>query len=283
MISRRMGALLTVLALALPALFLSLPALAQAVGQPEPWQLGMSPGYSPLKHRLHDFHDLMMWVITGIVIFVFVLLAIIIVRFNARANPTPSKTTHNTTIEVVWTVVPALILLAIAVPSFRLLYFLDRAPDAEMTVKVTGHQWYWSYEYPDQAIAYDSLIVQDSDLKPGQPRQLAVDNNLVLPVGTKVRILVGSQDVMHSWLVPTLGLQVYATPGRTNEIWVEVDTPGIFYGQCNQICGVNHGFMPIAVQGIPKDEFPAWLEEAKKKFAKSDDGAGAGRLASAAQ
>jgi cytochrome c oxidase subunit 2 len=265
------------------SLALFLPAVALgATGAPEPWQMNMTGGFSPTKHRLNDFHDLLLVVITAIVIFVFLLLAYIIVRFNARSNPVPSTTTHHTMLEVAWTLIPVLILVGVAIPSFKLLYFLDRAPDAELTIKVAGHQWYWSYEYPDQGgLTFDSAYVADSDLQPGQPRQLTVDNPLVLPVGTKVRILVASTDVMHSWLVPPLGVQMYATPGRTNETWVQVDEEGMFYGQCNQICGVNHGYMPIAIQGVAKDKFPAWIEEAKKKFAQSGDTPGSTRLADA--
>lgn len=273
---KRFGAWVLSLALLLPV------AAFGATGQPEPWQMMMSPGFSPTKHRLTDFHDLLLVIITGIVIFVFLLMAFIIVRFNARANPVPSTTTHHTGLEIAWTLLPVLVLVGIAVPSFKLLYYMDRAPDAEITIKVTGHQWYWSYEYPDQgSLTFDSTYVADSDLQPGQPRQLTVDNPLVLPIGTKVRILVSSTDVMHSWLVPPLGVQMYATPGRTNEAWVEVDEEGIFYGQCNQICGVNHGYMPIAIQGVAKDKFPGWVQDAKKKFAQNGDAAGATRLADA--
>jgi cytochrome c oxidase subunit 2 len=210
-------------------------------------------------------------------------MAYIAVRFNAKANPVASTTTHHTLLEVAWTLIPILILMGIAIPSFKLLYYLDRTPKAEMTVKVTGHQWYWSYTYADSdALTFDSTIVADEDLKPGDLRQLTVDNALVLPVGTKVRILVESTDVMHSWLVPPLGVQMYATPGRTNETWVEVSEEGTFYGQCNQICGVNHGYMPIMIQGIAKDKFPGWVEAAKKKYANNDGAAASTQLADAA-
>ncbi|MCC7046525.1 MAG: cytochrome c oxidase subunit II [Alphaproteobacteria bacterium] len=236
--------------------------------QPVPWGLGFQDPASPVKLAMHHFHNMLLAVITLISLFVLALLAWVVIRFRAERNPTPSRTTHNTLIEVVWTVVPVLILVIIAIPSFRLLYFLDRNPDAEMTVKVTGYQWYWGYEYPDNGgFKYESRLIPDEELKPGQKRLLDVDNRLVLPVGTTVRILVAGNDVMHSWFVPSLGVQHYATPGRTNESWVKVEKEGVYYGQCNQICGVNHGFMPIAVEGVSKEAFQKWVEEAKTKYA----------------
>jgi cytochrome c oxidase subunit II len=245
-----------------------------AAGGPLPWEMNMRTGPSPVREKMVEMHDLLLVIITAITLFVLGLLVYVVVKFNHKSNPTPSTTTHNTTIEVIWTVVPVLILLVIAVPSFRLLYFLDKTQDAEMTVKVIGHQWYWEYQYPDHDdLRFDSYIVADNELKPGEPRLLTVDNRIVLPVGANVRILVTSQDVMHSWLIPSLGLQIYATPGRANETWVKVTEPGVYYGQCNQICGVNHGFMPIMVEALPKEQFTAWVAEAKKKFADAAPGA----------
>jgi len=235
---------------------------------PEPWQLGLQPAASPVQERITGLHDLLLVIITTITIFVFVLLVYTIWRFRASRNPAPTRTAHNTMIEVVWTVVPVLILVVIAFPSFKLLYFQDRAEDAEMTIKVVGHQWYWSYEYPDYGdVKFDSYMLQPEDLKPEQKRLLEVDNRLVVPAGTNVRVLVAGSDVIHSWFVPSLGVQIYAMPGRLNETWMNVEKPGIYYGQCNQICGVNHAYMPIAVEALPKEEFARWLEEAKKKFA----------------
>lgn len=236
--------------------------------EPHPWGINLQPSATPVKDAMHDFHGMLLVVITLITLFVMVLLAYVILRFRASRNPNPSKTTHNTLIEVVWTVVPVLILVIIAIPSFRLLYFLDRNPDAEMTIKVVGHQWYWAYEYPDQeSIKFDSYLIPDSDLKPGQRRLLEVDNRLVLPVNTTIRVLVTGNDVMHSWFIPALGIQNYAMPGRTNESWIRLEREGVYYGQCNQICGVNHGFMPIAVEGVSKEAFQRWVAEAKTKFA----------------
>ncbi len=240
-------------------------ALAAA---PEPWQLGMQTPASETKQRFHSLHDLLLVIITLITLFVLALLIYAMVRFRASKHPTPTRTAHNTTIEILWTVVPVLILVIIAIPSFKLLYFADRTQKGDMTIKVVGHQWYWSYEYPDHGdIKFDSYIIQDADLKPGQKRLLEVDNRVVLPVGTNVRILVTGTDVIHSWLVPALGVQIYAMPGRVNETWMNIERPGVYYGQCNQICGINHGYMPIAVEALPKADFERWIGEAKTKFA----------------
>jgi len=241
------------------------PALA---AEPKPWQLGFQEPASLVKIRIHDFHDFLLVVITLITIFVLGLMVYICVKFRKSANPTPSKTTHNTTLEVLWTVIPVVILVVIAVPSFKLLYYGDRTPNPEMTLKVVGHQWYWSYEYPDLGeVKFDSNIVADKDLKPGQKRLLEVDQPVVLPINTNVRVQFASTDVMHSWFLPSLGIQVYTTPGRLNEGWVNITKEGTYYGQCNQICGVNHAFMPIKIQALSKDAYAKWAEEAKKKFA----------------
>ncbi len=258
-------------------------AAMAAEGQPSPWQLGFQPAASLLKMRIDDLHNLLLVIITVITIFVMGLLGYVMWRFSASRNPNPSKTTHNTLIEVLWTVVPVMILVVIAVPSFRLLYYSDKAKDAEMTLKVVGHQWYWAYEYPDNGnFTFDSYIIPESDIKPGDGniRMLSVDNRAVIPVDTTVRVLITSADVMHSWYVPALALQKYAFPGRTNEIWVRATKEGVYYGQCNQICGVNHGYMPIAVEVVSKEKYVAWVADAKKKFA-AVDGASAVQLAAA--
>lgn len=251
----------------------TLMALAAGPGtaladKPVPWQLGFQAPVSEVAKRIDDFHDWLLIVITLISVFVLGLLGYVILRFNRNSNPTPSKTSHNTLVEIVWTVVPVIILVGIAIPSFKLLYFMDRAANAEMTLKIVAHQWYWSYEYPDHGdFKFDSYMVETKDLKPGQPRLLTTDNPVVLPVDTTVRILITSTDVMHSWFVSSLGVQEYSTPGRVNEKWVRITKEGTYYGQCNQICGVRHGFMPIQVQAVSKDAFAKWTEEAKKKFA----------------
>jgi cytochrome c oxidase subunit 2 len=250
---------------------------------PQPWQLGMQPSASPVKERIGSLHDFLLVLITVITIFVLALLVYVMVRFRASRNPVPTRTSHNTLLEVVWTVIPVLILVVIAIPSFKLLYYMDRTTEAEMTLKVVGHQWYWEYEYPDQGgLKFDSYMVAETDLKPGQQRLLEVDNRVVLPVDTNVRVLVAGTDVMHSWLVSSLGVQIYAVPGRTNETWVRVNKPGTYYGQCNQICGINHAYMPIAVEAVSKADFEKWVAQAKQKFAAAPSD-GALRVAAAAE
>ena len=237
------------------------------LGQPSPWELGLQQSASPVMDDIVWFHDFLLWVIAAIVLFVLALLVIVMVRFNARANPVPSRTTHNTFIEVVWTVVPVLILVAIAVPSFRLLFYELKVPKADVTVKATGKQWFWSYSYPDSKFEFDSLMVQDKDLKAGQLRLLSVDNEMVVPVNKVVRVLVTGADVIHSFSVPSFGIKIDAIPGRLNETWFKADREGMYYGQCSQLCGRDHAFMPIAVHVVSEAQYSAWLENAKKKFA----------------
>jgi cytochrome c oxidase subunit II len=249
------------------------PAAAQqAVGAPKNWQLGMQAPVTPVKERIHHFHDLLLVIITLISLFVLGLLVYVIWRFNEKRNPVPSRTSHNTLIEVLWTVVPVLILVIIAIPSFKLMYYMDKTEKADMTIKVTGHQWYWSYEYPDQGgFAFDSNMVPEKEAhEKGMRPLLDVDNRLVVPTNTNVRVLIAGTDVMHSWFIPSFGVQMYAHPGHLNETWFNVTQEGVFYGQCNQICGVNHAFMPIAVEAVSKDKFDQWVADAKKKFAKAD-------------
>lgn len=239
-----------------------------ALGEAHPWQMGFQDAFSPVMEEIHQFHGLLLVIITTIVILVLALLGFIILRFNSKRNPVPSKTSHNTLLEVVWTIVPVIILVVIAIPSLKLLYHSGRTPQADMTLKVTGHQWYWTYNYPDHGdFSFDSIPVPEGDLKPGQPRLLAVDNPLVVPVGATVQVLVNSDDVIHSWAVPSLGLKKDATPGRTNETWFRADVPGVFYGMCSELCGVNHYFMPIEVHALVKADFDAWVAKAKEQFA----------------
>lgn len=242
-------------------------ALAQSTGQPHPWQLGLQAAASPVMADIIWFHDFLLYIITAITLFVLALLVIVMVKFNAKSNPVPSRTTHNTLIEVVWTVVPVLILVAIAVPSFRLLFFQLKVPQAEVTVKATGKQWFWSYQYPDANFEFDSLMTQTKDLKPGQPRLLAVDNEMVVPVNKVVHLLTVGADVIHSWAVPAFGVKIDSIPGRVNEAWFKADRVGTYYGQCSQLCGRDHAFMPIAVRVVSDQDYAAWLEGAKKRFA----------------
>jgi cytochrome c oxidase subunit 2 len=290
-------------------LLLAAWAGAALADQPREWQLNLQESASPLMDRIHSFHNLLLYIIFGVSAFVLVLLVWVIIRYNARANPTPSKTTHNTLIEVVWTVVPILILVVIAVPSFRLLYYSDKATEATVTIKARGHQWYWSYIYEasyevdaqgkpvlkegkpvdrlDKArFVFESRIAcrganSDTDKKNcadferahgRKPvRLLDVDNEIVIPVGTQVRVLVQGMDVIHSFAMPAMGSKVDANPGRINETWIYAKKPGMYYGQCSELCGADHGFMPIAVRAVPRDEYEKWLEEAKKKFDKIEE------------
>ena len=235
---------------------------------PRPWEMGLQTAHSPVELNVHSLHTLVTWLMVAVVVFVAALLGYVIWKFNAKRHPVASRTSHNTILEVAWTVLPVLILVIIAIPSFRLVYFEDRARDVDLTIKVTGHQWYWEYAYPDSDnLHFDSYMVQDEDLKPGQMRHLAVDNQLVVPAGRNIRILTTGADVIHSFFIPSLGVQRYAIPGRTIETWMKVDKPGDYYGECNQICGTNHSVMPISVHAVTDDEYKTWLEQAKVKFA----------------
>jgi cytochrome c oxidase subunit II len=247
---------------------------AQAgLGQPSDWQMGLQQAATPVMDDVVWFHSFLLWIITGIVLFVLVLLVVVMVKFNARANPTPSLTTHNTLLEVAWTVLPVAILVIIAVPSFRILFYQLNTPPADLTVKVTGKQWFWTYSYPDNGkFEFDSLILSDKELKPGQPRLLAVDNEMVVPVNKTVRVQVTGDPigVIHAFAVPSFGIKIDAIPGRLNETWFKAEREGMYYGQCSQLCGRDHAFMPIAVRVVSDKEYSAWLDQAKKKFANDD-------------
>jgi len=240
-------------------------------GHPTPWQLGLQSSASPVMTDIIWFHDYLLWLIAAIVLFVLVLLIVVLIKFNAKANPVPSRTTHNTFIEVIWTVVPVLILTAVAVPSFRLLFLQLNVPPAEVTIKATGKQWFWTYSYPDAKFEFDSLMVAEKDLKPGQPRLLTVDNEIVVPVNKVVRVLTTGADVIHAFAVPSFGIKIDAIPGRINETWFKATREGMYYGQCSELCGKDHAFMPIAIRVLSQEKYAAWLAEAKKKFAAKDE------------
>ncbi len=264
---------LSAIAGAAGALLASAGAALAGVGQPSPWELGLQDAGSPVMADIISFHNFLLWIITAISGFVLLLLLIVIVRFNARANPTPSRTTHNTLLEVVWTIVPVIILILIAVPSFRLLFLQLDEPKPDITVKATGKQWFWSYNYPDNGnFEFDSLIVADKDLKPGQPRLLTVDNEMVVPVNKIVHVLVTGADVIHSFAVPSFGIKIDAVPGRLNETWFKATAVGIYHGQCSELCGKDHAFMPITVRVVNDNDFTAWVGQAKKNYG-SNDGA----------
>ena len=248
----------------------AVPALAQeAKGLAEPWQLGLQGGVTPNMNELSVFHDyILLPIIAAISLLVLALLIWVMVRFNEKANPVPSRTTHNTMIEVIWTIVPILILAVIAVPSLRLLAHQRDIPEADMTIKVTGHQWYWSYEYPDEeGLAFDSVMLEDDELTEGQHRLLEVDNQVVVPVGKTVRIIATADDVIHSWAVPAFGIKIDTIPGRLNEAWFQATQTGTFYGQCSELCGIRHAFMPIKVTVMSEADYATWLEGAKAEFA----------------
>jgi cytochrome c oxidase subunit II len=246
-------------------------AALAGLGQPSEWQVGLQQSATPVMDNIVWFHDFLLYIITAITAFVLALLVIVITRFNARANPAPSRTTHNTLIEVMWTIVPIIILLIIAVPSFKLLFFQLNIPAADMTVKATGKQWYWSYSYPDNGpFEFDSLMLRESDRKEGQPRLLAVDNEMVVPVNKTVRVITTGADVIHAFAVPSFGIKIDAIPGRINETWFKATREGVYYGQCSELCGKDHAYMPIAVRVVSEQAFASWVEEAKKKYARDE-------------
>ena len=240
-----------------------------ALGQPVDWQLGFQDAGTPVMEDIVWFHDyLLLGIITAIALFVLVLLLIIMIRFNATRNPTPSRTTHNTLIEVLWTAIPVLILVVIAIPSFKLLFYQLNLPPADVTVKATGNQWFWSYTYPDNGnFEFNSILVPTDKLKPGQLRLLTVDNEMVVPVNKVVRVQTIGADVIHAFAVPSFGIKIDSVPGRLNETWFKATREGVYYGQCSELCGRDHAFMPIAVRVVSEQAFNAWVEDAKKKYA----------------
>jgi cytochrome c oxidase subunit 2 len=246
---------------ALAALVLAGTASA---AQPEPWQLGLQAPATPVMEQLTSFHNLLLVIITGITLFVLGLLVYVMVRFNAKRNPTPSRTSHNSLIEFVWTVVPVLILLVIAFPSFMLLFYMNEEVDPELTVVTTGYQWYWGYEYPDQQIGeFTSFMIPDEEIdeEAGQQRLLSVDNPLVLPVDTRVQVLVTAGDVLHSFAIPAAGIKTDAVPGRMNSTWLEFREEGTYYGQCSELCGTGHAYMPIEIEVVGREAFDDWVME----------------------
>jgi cytochrome c oxidase subunit 2 len=256
------------------ALVALLPAAALADGFPEPGQIGFQEAVTPIAHELQFFHNwILLPIITAICLFVLGLLMYVVLRFNEKANPVPAQISHHSGLEVAWTVMPVMILVVIAIPSFRLLTHQLTVPPADITMKVTGKQWYWTYTYPkDQGggFEFDSEMIQPADLKPGDIRQLSVDNEAVVPVGKVVLVQVTAADVLHSFTVPSFGIRVDATPGRLTETWFKAEREGIYYGQCSKICGKDHSDMPIAIRVVSEENYAAWLAEASKKFALKD-------------
>jgi cytochrome c oxidase subunit II len=259
--------------------FVATSALAAGTGLPEPWQMAMQTPVTELARDVHLFHTWLVWIITAISLFVLALLIAVVVKFNERANPVPTRTTHNTLIEVAWTIVPVLILVAIAIPSFRLLRAQLIIPNPDVVVKVTGHSWYWAYEYPqDQGGGFrlEQRIHADPNDQAkalpgpnGEPRLLAVDNEAVVPVNKVVKLQVTAGDVLHAFALPSFGLKLDAVPGRLNELWFKAEREGIYYGQCSELCGTYHAYMPIAIRVVSEERYAAWLAEAKQKFAET--------------
>ena len=259
----------TVLLLAAVALFAGGVAFA-GMGQPSPWQMGFQGSAAPTMDDITWFHNFVLWIIIAITVFVLALLLIIIVKFNAKANPTPSRTTHNTLLEVAWTVIPVVILVVIAIPSFRILFVQLNVPQSDLTIKATGNQWNWTYTYPDDKVEFTSIMLTDADrakVNPVPPRLLAVDNPIVVPVNKVVRVQVIGSDVIHAFAVPSFGVKIDAIPGRLNETWFKATREGTYYGQCSELCGKDHAFMPIEVRVLNEQAYAAWLADAKKKFA----------------
>jgi cytochrome c oxidase subunit 2 len=238
-----------------------------AVALPQNWGLSFQPANSPVMERIENFHTLLLYMITAICVFVLILLLIVVVRFNKRANPVPSKTHHNTLLEVAWTVIPVIILVIIAVPSFRLLYFEAGIPKPDVIIKAIGKQWFWTYEYTNAKFQFDSLgLSDDAAKKAGEPRLLGVDNVIVLPVGKVIEVDTTGADVIHSWALPQMGVKMDAVPGRINHTWFKADNVGTYYGECSELCGARHAFMPIEVKIVTQAEYEAWLATAKKKY-----------------
>ncbi len=247
---------------------------AQAeLGQPYKWQLGFQEQATAVGRQMASFHDFVLIIITAVTIFVVLLLAYVMWKFNEKANPVPSKTSHNTAIEVIWTIVPILVLLVITIPSFRLLFAQYDFPKSDVVIKATGNQWYWSYEYPDAGgMSFDALMLRDDDNKPikgpnGEPRTLAVDNFVVVPVNKNIELLITASDVIHAWAIPAFTIKVDAIPGRVIRTWFNADRIGTYYGQCSELCGKDHGYMPIAVKVVSQADYDAWLVKAKQEFA----------------
>jgi cytochrome c oxidase subunit 2 len=249
-------------------LFATIYTTGSLADQPKQWQLGFQDAASQSMREIVNFHNnLLLPVIIAISVFVLFLMIYTCIRFRASKNPNPSKTTHNVTVEVLWTLIPCLILIVMAVPSFKILYKQDTIPKVDLTIKAVGYQWYWGYEYPDENIIFESYMIKEENLKENQPRLLTVDNEVVVPVNKVVKVLITANDVLHAWALPSFGVKRDAVPGRINETWFKAEKVGTYYGQCSELCGIQHAFMPITVRVVTDEEYATWLAEAKMKFA----------------
>ena len=254
--------------LIISSFFITIEAFAD---QPKDWQLGFQNPASDGMRDIVNFHNnLLLPIIIAISVFVLFLMLYACVRFRASANPNPSKRTHNVTVEILWTLIPCLILIVMAVPSFKILYKQDTIPKADLTIKAVGYQWYWGYEYPDENIIFDSYMIEEKDLTADQPRLLSVDNEVVVPVNKVVKVLITANDVLHAWALPAFGVKRDAVPGRINETWFKAEKVGTYYGQCSELCGIKHAFMPITVKVVSEEDYQEWLSEARVKFAKEE-------------
>ena len=252
-------------------LFTILSTVEALANEPKNWQLGFQEAASQSMRDIVNFHDkLLLPIIVAISVFVLFLMAYACIRFRASRNPNPSTRTHNVAIEVLWTLIPCLILIVMAVPSFKILYKQDTIPKADVTVKAIGYQWYWGYEYPDENIIFESYMVEEKDLRADQPRLLAVDNEVIVPVNKVVKVLITANDVLHAWALPSFGVKRDAVPGRINETWFKAEKEGTYYGQCSELCGIKHAFMPITVKVVSEEDYQEWLSEARVKFAKDE-------------
>jgi cytochrome c oxidase subunit 2 len=243
-------------------------------GQAVPWQLGFQEAATPIMHQITSFHNFVNIIIIVIALFVMALLVVVMVRFNEKRHPQPSRTTHNTSLEIAWTVIPILILVAIAIPSFRLLFAQYDFPKADVTITATGSQWYWTYDYPDEGISFDSIMVPEAELKPGQPRLLTVDHEVVVPLNKNVIVQVKANDVIHDFAMPSFGIKIDAVPGRLEKTWFRAEQTGTFHGQCSELCGRNHAFMPIVVRVVTEEEYADWLAKTKPKPSAAREDAG---------
>lgn len=266
------------------AVFAALAALVRVAvpdtataAPPQPWEMGLQPANTLVHEHITSFATFTFWIVIPITLFVMGLLLYVMVRFNARANPVPSRMTHHTGLEIAWTLVPVLILVALAIPSFRLLYEEMVIPPSDMTIKVTGYQWYWGYEYVDlqsdkqKPVAFDSVLLDDAKRKDPvrQPRLLSVDNEVVVPTGKVVRLQLTAADVIHSWAMPSFGVKMDAEPGRLNETWFKAERTGLYYGQCSELCGRDHGFMPIVIHVVTPEQYAVWAEAARHDIDKA--------------